>query len=328
MPSGMDPHRLLVFRQIARAGSIAGAARALGWTQPAVSQHLRALERQAGMALVLRRPRGVELTEAGQVLLRHADAVAVRLHAADDDLAALAHLRAGTVRLAAFPSASATVVPAAMSLLGRRHPGVDVRLREAEPPQALALLAAGEADLAVTFAHAGQEPAGDPALVRVPLGEDPVLLVLPRSHPHAAGDDGDGDGGDGGSGPDTPVDLRLLAEEKWIAGCERCAAFLRRTCEEAGFTPDVRHGTDDYVVVQALIARGLGIGLLPRLALDAFTGPGVAVRPARGLRPRTLHLVHPREADQIPAVRAAVRALRDVLTPARPGRPVPPGSRP
>ncbi|MFC4060906.1 LysR substrate-binding domain-containing protein [Planomonospora corallina] len=316
MPSGMDAHRLLVFRQIARAGSISGAARALGWTQPAVSQHLRALERRAGMALVLRRPRGVKLTEAGELLLRHADAVAVRLHAAADDLDALAQLRAGTVRLAAFPSASATVVPAAMSLLGRRHPGVDVRLREAEPPQALDLLAAGEADLAVTFAHPGQEPSGDPALVRIPLGEDPVLLVLPRSHPRAApGAEG------GGGGPDTPVDLRLLAEEKWIAGCARCTANLRRACEEAGFTPDVRHGTDDYVVTQALIARGLGIGLLPRLALDAFTDPGVVVRPALGLLPRTLHLVHHREAGQVPAVRAAVQALRDVLAPARPGRP-------
>ncbi|MBG0826380.1 LysR family transcriptional regulator [Planomonospora sp. ID67723] len=296
----MDPHRLLVFREIARAGSIAGAARALGWTQPAVSQHLRHLERRAGMALVLRRPRGVQLTEAGEVLLRHADAVATRLHAAADALDALAHLREGTVRLAAFPSASATVVPAAMSLLGGRHPGVDVRLREAEPPEALDLLSAGEADLAVTFSHAGQEPDDRPGLVREAVGEDPVLLVLPRSHPQAvpAG---------------RPVELRSLAAEKWIAGCERCAAGLRRACEEAGFVPDVRHGTDDYVVTQALIARGLGVGLLPRLALDAFTAPGVAVHPVPGLRPRRLHLAHPREADQIPAVRAAVRALRDTL---------------
>ncbi|GAA3442413.1 LysR family transcriptional regulator [Planomonospora venezuelensis] len=299
----MDPHRLLVFREVARAGSIAGAARSLGWTQPAVSQHLRHLERRAGVALVVRRPRGVRLTEAGEVLLRHADAVAVRLHAADDDLAALAQLRQGTVRLAAFPSASAAVVPAAMSLLGERHPGVDVRLREAEPPEALALLAAGEADLAVTFSHPGQEPDDHPGLVREAAGEDAVLLVLPDSHPQAVS-----------TGP--PVELRSLAAEKWIAGCERCAANLRRTCEEAGFVPDVRHGTDDYVVTQALIARGLGIGLLPRLALDAFTAPGVAVRPVPGLRPRSLHLVHPREADQIPAVRAAVRALRDVLAPA------------
>ncbi|WP_084780737.1 LysR family transcriptional regulator [Planobispora rosea] len=302
MTHGMDPHRLLVFREIAHAGSIAGAARALGWTQPAVSQHLRHLERRAGMALVLRLPRGVRLTEAGRLLLGHADAVAARLQAAADDLDALAQLREGTVRLAAFPSASATVVPAAMDLLLRRHPGVDVRLREAEPPEASDLLAAGEADLAVTFAHAGQEPDDHPGLVRTPVGEDPLLLVLPRSHPQAVPGD-------------RPVDLRSLAADGWIAGCERCAAGLRRACEEAGFVPDVRHGTDDYVVTQALIARGLGVGLLPRLALDAFTAPGVAVRPVPGLRPRTLYLTHPRETDQIPAVRAAVQALRDVLAP-------------
>lgn len=158
MASGLDVQRLLIFREIARAGSIASAARSLGWTQPAVSQHLRHLERQAGTPLVLRRPRGVQLTEAGRTLLRHAEAIATRLRLATDELDALVRLRAGSVRLAAFPSAGATIVPAAMGLLAGRHPGLDVRLREAEPPQALGLLAAGEVDLAVTFAHPTSAP--------------------------------------------------------------------------------------------------------------------------------------------------------------------------
>ncbi|MEV5753084.1 LysR family transcriptional regulator [Actinoallomurus sp. NPDC052308] len=301
----MDVQRLLILRQIGRAGSIAGAARALGWTQPAVSQHLRQLERQAGTALVVRRPRGVQLTEAGEVLLRHADAIAARLQAAADDLDALTHLRRGSVRLAAFPSASATVVPAAMSLLSRRHPGIDVRLREAEPPEALDLINAGEVDLAVTFTHGGEVPLDPPGLVGTVLGEDAVRLVLPRSHPHALS-------------PDRPVNLRLLAGEQWIAGCTRCTANLRQTCQEAGFVPDIRHGTDDYVVTQALIARGLGIGLLPQLALDAFQDPGVTVRAATRLRPRTLHLIRHREAEQIPAIRSAVRAIQDVQASAEP----------
>ncbi|MGV9598920.1 LysR family transcriptional regulator [Streptosporangium sandarakinum] len=304
----MDAHRLLIFRQIAHSGSIAGAARSLGWTQPAVSQHLRHLERQVGMALVLRRPRGIQLTEAGTVLLRHADAIATRLHAADDDLDALAQLREGTVRLAAFPSASAALVPDAMSLLAQRHPGMDVRLREAEPPEALDLLVAGEVDLALTFTHAGEHPADHPGLVRVVLGEDPVRLVLPRSHPHAHA-----------VPPDRPVNLRLLSQERWVGGCERCTANLLRTCQDAGFVPDIRHSTDDYVVTQALIARGLGIGLLPQLALDAFRNPGVTVRVAARLRPRTVHLIHHREADHIPAVRGAVRALHDTVSPPPPG---------
>ncbi|MFB9469086.1 LysR family transcriptional regulator [Nonomuraea salmonea] len=298
----MDANRLLIFREIARTGSIAGAARALGWTQPAVSQHLRHLERQAGAPLVLRRPRGVQLTEAGRALLRHADAIAARLQAAEEDLDALGQRRAGTVRLAVFPSAGATIVPDAISLLGRRHAGIDVRLREAEPPQALALLEAGEVDVAVTFTHtadpiAGEQGAG-PGLVRVVVGGDPVRLVLPDDHPHAGP-------------PGAPVDLKVLAGEKWIAGCERCAANLREACGAAGFAPDVRHGTDDYVAAQALIARGLAVGLLPQLALDAALHPGVAVRPALQLRPRTLHLTYHREAGQIPAVAGALRALLD-----------------
>lgn len=104
-----DPRRLLVFREVARAGSLAGAARVLGWTQPAVSQHVRRLEEAAGTPLVVRAGRGVALTEAGRVLLRHADAVADRLDAAEQDLAALAGLQTGRVRVAAFPTAAAVL---------------------------------------------------------------------------------------------------------------------------------------------------------------------------------------------------------------------------
>ncbi|MFG1616256.1 LysR family transcriptional regulator [Nonomuraea wenchangensis] len=295
----MDVQRMLIFREIARTGSIAGAARGLGWTQPAVSQHLRHLERQAGTPLVLRRPRGVQLTEAGRALLRHADAIATRVQAATADLEAMVQLRAGTVRLAAFPSAGAILIPAAMSLLAERHPGLDVRLRAAEPPQAVAQLDAGEVDLAITFTHAGQTPPGTGELTRIPAGQDPLRLVLPRTHPSAGP-------------PDTPLDLRALADDTWIGGCERCTAHLLQTCELAGFTPDIRHGTDDYVLTQALIARGLAVGLLPQLALDAARDPRVAVRPALDVRPRTLYVLHHREAEQIPAVRSALRAILDI----------------
>ncbi|MFD1541134.1 LysR family transcriptional regulator [Nonomuraea guangzhouensis] len=302
----MDVQRLLIFREIARTKSIGGAARSLGWTQPAVSQHLRHLERQAGTPLVLRRPRGVQLTEAGQALLRHADAIAARMQAATEELEALVHLRAGTVRLAAFPSAGATLVPAAMSLLAQRHPHLDVRLREAEPPQALGLLAVGDVDIALTFTHAGERPVDTDEIERIPIGEDPLRLVLPRSHPCAQ--------------PSAiPLDLRELAQDKWTGGCERCTDHLRQACEAAGFTPDIRHGTDDYVLTQALIARGLAVGLLPQLALDAARDPGVAVRPAAGVRPRVVYLLHHREADQIPAVRSAVQALADIAARASQG---------
>ena len=141
----MDPRRLLVFREVGRAGSLAGAARALGWTQPAVSQHVRRLEADTGTPLVVRAGRGVALTEAGRVLLRHADAVAERLAAAEQDLAALSGLVAGQVRVGAFPTAAAVLLPPVLADLLGRAPRLDVRFVELEPPEAEAAVRSGEA---------------------------------------------------------------------------------------------------------------------------------------------------------------------------------------
>ncbi|MER7082736.1 DNA-binding transcriptional regulator, LysR family [Saccharopolyspora kobensis] len=236
----MDAQRLLVFREIVRAGSLGAAARALGWTQPAVSQHLRQLERQAGTALVLRHPRGVRLTEAGQVLARHAEALSARLRAAEEDLAELVELRAGTLRLAAFPSASATLVPATVTALRAEHPGLTVRLHEAEPPEAIRLVSTGGAELAMVFTHGSPEQ--DPDLVWLPLGTEQLRVVLPADSPRRA----------------EVVELAELREERWIGGCESCTANLVEVCRSAGFDPEIHHGTDDYVVTQALVAAGLG----------------------------------------------------------------------
>src|SRR4029450_13189440 len=120
----VDPKRLLIFRAVARAGSISAAARELGWTQPAVSQHLRALERSVGCALLLRGAGGGELTEPGRVLLARGDAPAVQLHMAEEELADLTELRRGRVRLAAYPSAAATLVPRAVAGMRARHPDI------------------------------------------------------------------------------------------------------------------------------------------------------------------------------------------------------------
>lgn len=289
----MDPHRLLIFREVARTESIAAAARKLGWTQPAVSQHLRQLERQAGLPLVIRHSRGIRLTEAGTTLLRHADAIATRLHAAEDDMAALADLSAGTVRLAAFPSACATLVPTAMTDLARHHPGLEVRLTECEPPEAARLVSSGDAGLALLFSHDNRPPDHGPDLQRIPLTRDPVRLVVPAGHPAATATE----------------PLGCLTSTPWIAGCPSCAAHLARTCEAAGFTPDIRHSTDDYVVVQNLVARDLGVALLPQLALDAYHHPDVRVRPL-GTTDRALYLLCHREALQIPAITQTTRAFQ------------------
>jgi molybdate transport repressor ModE-like protein len=288
----MDPRRLLIFRTVARAGSISAAARELGWTQPAVSQHLRALERSAGCALLLRGAGGVDLTEPGRVLLARADALAGQLHMAEEELADLTSLRRGRVRLAAYPSAAATLVPRAVAGLRARHPDVDVELNEAEPPEALTLVAAGDADLALVFSYDGSGP--DPRLVWRPLADEPVALVVAADHPFATR---------------KRLTLSDLADEPWIVGCERCRAHAVEVCEAAGFAPSVRHVSDDYVVVQNLVAVGLGVTLLPRSALDAYRHPGVRVREHVSFGTRTFGIVHREGADLVPATAALVREL-------------------
>ena len=296
----MDPRRLLVFREVARAGSLNAAARALGWTQPAVSQHLAALERSVALPLVLRGPTGTTLTEAGEVLLRRADAVAAELHAAGEELAALAQLRAGRVRLQAHPSAAATLVPDAVRALATSHPGVSVGLVEAEPPEALAAVEAGDADLALAFGY-DAEPVGLGSLVWRPLLTEPVHLVLPR-----------GAGSGAASGP--RVELADLADADWIGGCERCRVHLVNCCRAAGFEPALRHETDDYVVVQNLVARGLGVTALPQSALTAYRHPGVRVVEEEALGHRVVGVAHRPGADQVPATAALLEEIRRVAT--------------
>ncbi len=256
----MDVRRLLVFREVARAGSISAAARVIGWTQPAVSQHLRALEREVGSGLLLRGAGGVELTEPGRVLLARADAVAGQLHMAGEELAAMTELRRGTVRLAAYPSAAATLVPRVVAEMLSRHPDIDVTLTEAEPPEAVRLVQAADVDVAVVFGYDGPPVAGAGLHWRR-LADEPVHLVLPPRHRLAersliaAGD---------------------LAGEGWLMGCVRCREHAVAVCTAAGFQPRVRHSSDDTVVVQNLVAVGLGVALLPHSALEAYRHPDVA----------------------------------------------------
>ena len=289
----VDPKRVLIFRAVARAGSISGAARELGWTQPAVSQHLRALERSAGCTLLLRGAGGIELTEPGRMLLARADALAVQLHMAEEELADLTALRRGRVRLAAYPSAAATLVPRAMAGLRARHPDIDVDLTEAEPPEALGLLLAGDVDLALVFSY-GVDPVEVPGMHWTPLAEEPVALVVATDHP-AVGR--------------KRLTLSHLAGEPWIVGCARCRAHTLLLCAQAGFEPRLRHVSDDYVVVQNLVAVGLGVTLLPQSALEAYRHPAVTIREHASFGTRTYGIVHREGAEQVPATAALVREL-------------------
>ncbi|QBR92983.1 LysR family transcriptional regulator [Nocardioides euryhalodurans] len=289
----MDPRRVLVFRTVARAGSLSAAARELGWTQPAVSQQLQRLEHEVGGPLVLRSTRGVTLTDAGRLLLGRADALAGELHMAGEELAALAQLRGGRVRLVSYPSAVATIVPEALRLFRAGHPAVDVSLAEAEPPEAATAVREGTADLALVFAYDGA-PADDGALTWLPLTREPVELVLPPDHPAASR---------------SRLSLASLADDTWIAGCPRCSQHLVERCREAGFEPRVTHATDDYVAVQALVAAGLGVTMLPQSALTAFRHPEVVVRSSRTLGSRHVGLAYRPGAEQVPATAALMEQL-------------------
>jgi len=290
----LDLHRLRVLREIARTGSMTAAARSLAYTQPAVSHHVNRLEAEVGTALVVRHGRGVRLTEAGRALVAHADAILARLADAEEEVAAIAGLRAGRVRLAAFPTAAAAFVPAALASLHARAPDVSVTLVEAEPPQALTALRAGEVDVAVVFSHAGEPPDGDARLRTVPLLDDPISVVVPAHHPVAGRPE---------------VRLAELAGDTWVAGCERCRRHLVHACGSAGFEPRIAYTTDESFAVQQLVARGLGVAALPGLAFTLYQQPGLVRLGAPELGDRRIAAVLP-AGPRPPAVAAMLDELR------------------
>ncbi|CAM3788382.1 LysR family transcriptional regulator [Isoptericola cucumis] len=279
-PPHLDLTRLRVLAAVARTGSVTAAARELHYAQPSVSHHLARLEAEAGIPLLRRAGRGVCLTEAGRLLADRAEEILGRVEGARRELDALAGLRAGRARLASFPSALATLVPDAVSRLRAEHPGLSVGLVEAEPPEAVAALAAGDVDVALVFEHTDVRHArtvNDLSPFEVtPVCHEPVTLVRPAGPPGAEA-----------LGEPTLADLQ---DADWIAGCERCRADLVARCAAVGFVPRIAFETDDYVAVQALVAAGTGVSVLPELALRAHRNPDVRTDPLPGAARRVLAL--------------------------------------
>ena len=293
-----DAAGLRVMRAIAEEGSFTAAANALGYTQPAVSQMVRRLENRAGTTLVERHGRTVRLTEAGQVLARHAVEILDALDDAAADITAIAGLQAGRVRLMAFPSSSASLVPKALATLRANHPGITVQFSEAEPPESLAALRAGTVDLAVAFSYEGTDPGrGEDdlnGLVVIDVMTDPVMVVLPKDHPLADKDE---------------IDLADLSGEHWIAGCTRCRGHLLSLAEKSGFDPDVTFETEDYVAVLGLVAAGLGVALAPQLILDSVSHPDVVSRSVSPPSRRVVQIVTTQDLQRVPAVAETLTAL-------------------
>ena len=287
----MDLTRLRALAAVAREGSVTGAARALHYAQPSVSHHLARLEAEVGVPLTERHGRGVRLTAAGRLLAARAEEILGRVGAAREELDALVSLSAGRVRLAAFPSALATLVPDVVGRLAREHPGLGVGLVEAEPPEALDALRRGAVDVALVFEH-DRSPLDVDGLRAVPVLAEELFLVRAGSGPHPGTDPGTDSATDEAAASSGEVDLAPLADAAWIAGCERCRADLVGRCERAGFTPRVAFETDDYVAVQALVASGVGVSLLPALALRAHRDPRVTVRALPGAARRVLAVTY------------------------------------
>jgi DNA-binding transcriptional LysR family regulator len=334
----LDVTRLRVLIAVARYGSVTGAARAMNYAQPSVSHHLARLEAETGTKLIQRAGRGIRLTEAGRLLAERGAEVIGRLDAAENELAVFNGLRAGRLRLAAFPSALGTIVPAAAAILHEQHPTVDLRLTEAEPPEALRMLRAGYVDVALIFRHEADD--GGPRrsvavrlddLTDVPLGDDPLAddpaigtaigterddlreHVLLSEAVHLIMPDTTVCGGEPLLAAAVtelwPADLARLAGQRWIAGCDRCRAHLLKQCATAGFTPRIAFTTDDFVAAQALVTAGLGVTLLPGLALRAARNPGVRTVRLRGTR-RSVVAVRYGEAPDPPATALLLDALR------------------
>jgi DNA-binding transcriptional LysR family regulator len=284
----LDLVRLRVIDAVARHGSVTRAAHELHYSQPSISHHLARLEAETGAQLLQRVGRGIRLTEAGELLAARAAEIIGRVDAAHAELSAHVGLKAGRVRLAGFSSALGSLVPQAIAALARRHPDLEVTLADAHPAEALDLLRAGRIDVAVIFRYDETEP--EPPGVRLHrLLDDPVHLLSKRRG----------------------VTLAGLRDATWIAGCPRCRSHLIALCAEEGFAPDIAYTSDDMVVMQSLVAAGMGVTTIPGLALRAHRVKGIVATELPGADRHVFAATYGDPPDP-PATAALLAALAEV----------------
>ena len=279
--------QLRVIEAVRRHGSVTAAAKELSYTQPSLSHHLSRLEVQTGARLTQKVGRGIRLTEAGTLLADRAAEILGRVDAASAELSTLVGLDAGTVRLAGFGSVMSSLVPEASALLARHHPGLDVLLTDTHPEDALALLRSGHVDIAVIFRYDDTAPEHD-GIRLTHLLDDPLhLLTL-----------------EGGT------TLSAHRESPWVGGCDRCRSHLVELCEAAGFSPRLAYTTDDMVVMQSLVAAGMGVTTIPGLALRAHRHPAITATPLDA-PPRRIYAATYGEPPDPPATSALLAALTE-----------------
>ncbi|MCX5199344.1 LysR family transcriptional regulator [Streptomyces sp. NBC_00249] len=308
----IDVQRLRVLRAVAEHGSFNRAAAVLRLTPSAVSQQVAALERSLGTQVVARSTRGVTLTQAGRIMVGAAESVAAELEHAQRQVARLSTGRT-QLTVAAFTSGGRLLLPAALTQLMAAHPRTVLHIREGEPEDTLPLVRQGAVDLALAYHFDGPLPAGPGigsgsgsgvGLEWTPLLEDPLHVVLPQGH-RLAGHDA--------------LDLAELAAEPWVLGCLKTEAYLRRYAERAGFDPEVRGSTTDYFFARSLVAAGMGISLIPSIALTPEI-PGLRTVPITPPGPvRHIGVAAIGRSDR-PHVTTLIHALREQATRQNQGR--------
>ena len=268
-----DARLLSVFREVATRGSFSDAATVLSFTQPAISQQIARLERQLGTRLLVRDARGVTLTPAGEILLRHAETVLAQLRLAEAEVLAATGVERPRLRVGAFPSAAASIMPPALAELRASHPETDVAMRVVEDAEGIDALRRGELDIAMVL-DSELMPLELPAGIEaVHVLDNPLLIALPYSHPLAAR---------------SAIALADLRDDEWmvcgVGGTCIDSNVVLRACDAAGFEPRITFETDDYSAIMGMVASGMGVALIPSLALVSAR-EDIAIRPLRDARP-------------------------------------------
>jgi len=301
----IEVKHLRLIAAIDRHGTFSGAARELGLSQPAITQQMQRLERDLGTPLVTKQSRGVTLTSAGRVLLRHSTHVLPALSRAESEISAIAGLHGGEIRISAFASGAASLLPKALARMAAEHTGLTFRLGEAETEPSLDLLRKGDCEVALVYEYHSEgmtlrrpDIVHDPDEIWQTVMEEHIWLAMPADHPLA---------------DNTEIDVSDLAEARWISGCPSCQGNLVDVCSVAGFTPDITYETDDYIALQGLAAAGLGVALLPELMMQATRPqPDLVVKPLSQKRYRRVSVVTTKALVNVPGVMETMDAIAGV----------------
>jgi DNA-binding transcriptional LysR family regulator len=313
----LDTRRVRVLCEVARRGSFSAAATSLGYTQPAISRQIATLEAELGMVLVRRVPQGVVLTDAGRLLVERGEAILARLADIEHELHALAGLEGGTLRLASFASAGASIVPLAVAEFRSRYPAVELDIMMADPIESIPRLRGGQLDLALS--HDALAHQRDPALLRasadedgdlelVHLFDDPMYVAMSVDHPFAEEDS---------------LELARFADEPWMLAttntCPDSRLFLR-ACHAAGFEPRIAFQNDDYQAILGFVAAGVGVALIPDMVTRGMR-EDVVVReldPSPPARPITAVLPAGYRSPAAGAMLGVLREISDAWVAQRP----------